>query len=43
MSKISYVVEFSITAGTVDQFKTQAEGFIATVREHEPDTLGYQG
>ena len=42
MSRISYVLEFSIKDGKVDQFKTKAEGYIAAVRENEPDTLVYQ-
>lgn len=42
MSKISYVVEFSIKDGKVDEFKSKAEGYIAAVKANEPGTLGYQ-
>ena len=42
MSKISYIVEFTINDGKVEEFKSQAAGFVAGVQADEPGTLGYQ-
>jgi len=42
MSKISYIIEFSINDGEVDEFTAKAKGYIALVKKNEPDTLGYQ-
>ena len=42
MSKVSYIVEFTIKDGKLDEFKSLAENYISTVKENEPDTLGYQ-
>ena len=42
MSKISYIVEWTINDGKVEEFKSQTAGFIAAVKENEPDTPGYQ-
>jgi quinol monooxygenase YgiN len=42
MSKVSYIIEFSISDGKVDEFTAKAKGYIELVKENEPDTLGYQ-
>lgn len=42
MSKISYIIELTIAAGKVDEFKAMAKGFIGGVQANEPNTLGYQ-
>ena len=42
MSKISYIIEFTINDGKVDEFRTKAEGYIESVKGNEPETLGYQ-
>lgn len=42
MSKVSYLPEFTINDGKVDEFKARAEGYIAAVEANEPGTLGYQ-
>jgi quinol monooxygenase YgiN len=42
MSKVSYVIEITISDGKLDEFKSMAAGFISGVKEGEPDTLGYQ-
>jgi quinol monooxygenase YgiN len=42
MSKISYILEFTIAGGKADEFKTKAQGYIDAVQKNEPGTLGYQ-
>jgi len=42
MSKISYIVQFTINDGEADKFKSMASGFASTVQANEPGTLGYQ-
>ncbi|MDH3216344.1 MAG: antibiotic biosynthesis monooxygenase [Candidatus Krumholzibacteria bacterium] len=42
MNTVSYVLEFTIKDGKVDEFKSMAAGYISTVKENEPGTLGYQ-
>ena len=42
MSKISYIVEFTIADGKTDEFKNKAKGYIDAVKGNEPGTLGYQ-
>ncbi len=42
MSKISYSLEFNITAGQLDAFKAIASGYIAAAEANEPGTLRYQ-
>ncbi len=42
MSKISYLVEFTISEGKVEEFKEKAQGYIQAVQENEPGTLTYQ-
>ena len=41
MSKVSYVLEFTVKDGMIEDFKTKAKSYIATVRDSEPGTLGY--
>lgn len=42
MSRIEYVVEFTIHPGSLDDFKTAARKVIRRVRAEEPGTAGYQ-
>ncbi len=42
MSKVFYIVEFTINEGQVDTFKNMAKGFISEVEAKESGTLGYQ-
>jgi len=42
MSKVSYIVQFTINEGEVEKFKTMASGFASIVEANEPGTLGYQ-
>ncbi len=42
MSKVFYIVEFTINEGKVDAFKNLAHGFISEVEATESGTLGYQ-
>jgi quinol monooxygenase YgiN len=42
MSKVSYVVQWTINNGEVDNFKSMANGFVSSVQQNEPGTLGYQ-
>jgi len=42
MSKVSYVVQWTINDGQVDKFKAMASGFVSSVKSDEPGTLGYQ-
>ena len=42
MSKVSYIIEFTIKDGEVDKFKSLKPGYITSVKENEPDTLRYQ-
>ncbi|NNE70906.1 MAG: hypothetical protein HKN29_11170 [Rhodothermales bacterium] len=39
---VSYIVEFNIKDGKVDEFKALAHGFIKEVEANEPGTLGYE-
>ena len=41
MSKVSYVLEFTVNDGMIEDFKTKAKSFVAAARESEPGTLGY--
>ena len=41
MSKLSYVLEFTVNDGMIEDFKTKAKSYIAAVRDSEPGTLGY--
>ena len=42
MSKVSYMIEFTIKEGKVDEFKSLAAGYVSAVKENEPGTLGYR-
>jgi quinol monooxygenase YgiN len=42
MSKVSYILEFTIKDGEVDTFESLSSGYIASVKENEPDTVVYQ-
>jgi quinol monooxygenase YgiN len=42
MSKISYVIQWTINDGEVENFKAMASGFVSGVKENEPGTLEYQ-
>jgi quinol monooxygenase YgiN len=42
MSKVFYIVEFTINEGQVDTFTDMAKGFISEVEATETGTLGYQ-
>jgi len=42
MSKISYIVQWTINDGEADKFKEMARGFVSGVQQDEPGTLGYQ-
>ena len=42
MSKISYVIEFTIQDGKLEEFKEKAKGYAKAVEDGEPGTLGYQ-
>jgi quinol monooxygenase YgiN len=42
MSRISYVVHWTINDGELDNFKNMASGFVSDVLQSEPGTLGYQ-
>jgi len=42
MSKVSYLIEFTIADGKSDDFKALAESYVAATEANEPDTLGYQ-
>jgi len=42
MSKVPYVVEFTINDGTLEEFKAMSAGIIEAVKGNEPGTLGYQ-
>ena len=42
MSKVSYIIEFTIADGKVEEFKKMGSGFAAEVKAGEPGTLGYQ-
>jgi quinol monooxygenase YgiN len=42
MSKVSYLVEFTIESGKVDEFREMGKGFIGSVQANEAGTLGYQ-
>lgn len=42
MSKISYIVQWTINDGEVDNFKNMASGFVSGVQQNEAGTLGYQ-
>lgn len=42
MSKVAYILELTIADGKVDEFRSMAAGFIASVKADEPETLGYQ-
>lgn len=39
---VSYIVEFNILDGKLEQFKEMAHGFIKTVEAGEAGTLGYE-
>lgn len=39
---VSYIVEFNILDGKLEQFKEMARGFIKTVEADEEGTLGYE-
>ena len=41
MSKVSYVLEFTVKDGMIEDFKAKAKSYIATVRDSELGTLGY--
>lgn len=41
MSKLSYVLEFTIPAGQADAFTAKAHGFITPTEANEPGTLRY--
>jgi len=42
MSKVSYVVQWTINDGQVEKFTEMASGFVSSVKADEPGTLGYQ-
>jgi len=42
MSNVSYVVQWTINDGEVDNFKSMASGFVSGVQQNEPGTKGYQ-
>ena len=42
MSKASYVLEFTINDGKLEEFKAKSAGYIEAVKANEPGTLGYQ-
>ena len=42
MAKVGYVLEMTIVAGKLDEFKALAEGFIGPTKAEEPGTLTYQ-
>ncbi|MFT5143117.1 MAG: quinol monooxygenase YgiN [Rhodothermales bacterium] len=42
MSKVFYLVEFTIESGKVNEFRELAKGFIGEVQASEAGTLGYQ-
>ena len=42
MSKVSYVVEFTINDGKLEEFKAKSASYIEAVKANEPGTLGYQ-
>ena len=42
MSKVSYLIEFTIADGKSEEFKTLATGYTAATKANETDTLGYQ-
>ncbi len=41
MSKVSYVVQWTINDGELENFKSMASGFVSAVQQNEPGTLGY--
>ena len=42
MTKVSYVIQWTINDGEIENFKSMASGFVSSVQEGEPGTLGYQ-
>jgi quinol monooxygenase YgiN len=42
MSKVTYVVQWTINDGELENFKAMASGFVSSVQQNEPGTLGYQ-
>lgn len=42
MSEISYVIEFSIADGKLEDFKQKATGYVDGVKANEPETYVYQ-
>ncbi len=41
LGKVAYIIEFSIEADRIDEFKSQAAAFIESVKKNEPGTLTY--
>jgi quinol monooxygenase YgiN len=42
MSKVSYIIEFTIEDGKLDEFKKMATGLAAATEADEPESLTYQ-
>lgn len=42
MSKIWYLIQFTIADGKVDEFKKKGDAYVEATRNNEPDTLVYE-
>jgi quinol monooxygenase YgiN len=42
VSKIAYIIEFTINDGKQDEFTAKAKGYAEATEKNEPGTLGYQ-
>ncbi len=42
MSKVSYLIQFTIADGKSEEFESKARAYTAATEANEPDTLGYQ-